>query len=285
MMIESNVIERGKYENSSLSLAPWQLRSLRENGTEITASDIKDNRLFTLFPNFKRRWKKCKETCRFRECHIEAFSPYTSDVELSHKSNVTPVETAISVSVSPPQTQVIKVESRAKIGTLDFVVYILSVLSFWFGFCPLHAAGGLKKAFKPVVSLMSRLKLISLAPRNTEERRLSTASNVVTRISSILLVTCGFLYQTHDICDQYFRYPTVTSVSANALPLTIPPKVTLEYWHPPRTGWKVSDVFKEYRNDHRVIHSKVKQGVHEEIQDTRYGRFLLYHLDVFFNKK
>src|SRR6266516_7479836 len=48
MMIESNVIERRKYENSSLSLAPWHLRSLRENGREITASDLKDNRLFKL---------------------------------------------------------------------------------------------------------------------------------------------------------------------------------------------------------------------------------------------
>src|SRR6185312_5512081 len=153
-------------------------------------------------------------------------------------------------------------------GTLDFVVYILSVLCFWFGFCPLQTAGGLKKAFKPVVSLMSRLKLISLAPLNTEERRSSKASNVVTRISSILLVTCGFLYQTHNICDEYFRYPTVTSVSAlNALPLTITPKVTLEYWHPPRTGWKVSDVFKEYPNDHEVEWSIVKQEVRGRIYE------------------
>src|SRR5207248_7760426 len=99
MMIESNVIERGKYEKSSLSLAPWHLRSLRENGKEITASDIKDNRLLTLFPNFKRRWKKCKETCRFRECHIEAFSPYSSDVERRmrwYKINEILVETDIS---------------------------------------------------------------------------------------------------------------------------------------------------------------------------------------------
>jgi len=26
-------------------------------------------------------------------------------------------------------------------------------MSFWFGFCPLHEAGGLKKALKPVISL------------------------------------------------------------------------------------------------------------------------------------
>src|SRR5437667_11444831 len=78
-----------------------------------------------------------------------------------------------------------------------------------------------------------------------------------------LFVTCGFLYQSQQICDQYFRYPTITSVSmVDALPLTFPPKITLEFWHSPKTGMIVRDFFREHPDNSWIPYSRVKKNFH-----------------------
>lgn len=51
----------------------------------------------------------------------------------------------LEVCMFPSGDHVLIVESKAKLLFLDFVVYILSCLSFWFGFCPLDLANNLYK--------------------------------------------------------------------------------------------------------------------------------------------
>jgi len=78
MIIESNVIHRNKYENSSLVLAPWYLRTLKLDGRELTSADIMDSQIVDLYPSFKQHWKMCNRTCRFRDCVVESLFPFAS---------------------------------------------------------------------------------------------------------------------------------------------------------------------------------------------------------------
>jgi hypothetical protein len=88
----------------------------------------------------------------------------------------------------------------------------------------------------------------------------SKLSRCFIRIVPYLLVTCGFVYRPRQISDQYFRYPTITSVSmVDALPLTFPPKITLEFWHPPRTGMVVRDVFRQHPDNSWIPGSALKK--------------------------
>ena len=102
-----------------------------------------------------------------------------------------------------------------KLGILDFIVYIVCVLSFWFGVCPLQVFQVLKS--KPVQDLMNKIA--------TETVIMKVKAMTLYLISLSLLALFTSL-TNHEICDnQYFRYPTITSVSMiDALPLTFPPK-------------------------------------------------------------
>src|SRR5204862_5873927 len=78
MIIESNVIHRNKYENSSLVLAPWYLRTLKLHGRELTSAHIKDSHIVDWYPSFKQHWKMCNTTCRFRDCVVQSLFPFAS---------------------------------------------------------------------------------------------------------------------------------------------------------------------------------------------------------------
>src|SRR4029079_12810968 len=127
------------------------------------------------------------------------------------------------------------------------------VLSFWFGICPLQVFEVLKN--KPLQDLMKKIFPVTFVIM----RGRAMASKLIRcsiRIVPYLLVTCGFVYQSQKICDQYFRYPTITSVSIiDALPLTFPPKITLEFWHPPRTGMIARDIFRQNPENSFVLES------------------------------
>jgi hypothetical protein len=45
----------------------------------------------------------------------------------------------MTIKVYPPRDQVVIVKSEAKQSLLDFIVYMATCLSFWFGWCPLKA--------------------------------------------------------------------------------------------------------------------------------------------------
>jgi len=69
MVLEDSVLMRDKYENSSLVLVPWKLRELEENmNIDVVLRQIKNDhisedlqrRITTMFPDYKRHWKRCK---------------------------------------------------------------------------------------------------------------------------------------------------------------------------------------------------------------------------------
>ena len=191
MIIESNVIHRNKYENSSLVLAPWYLRTLKLDGRALTSADIKDSQIVDLYPSFNQHWKMCKTTCRFRDCVIESLFPFVSQPVFW---KLPKEERIILVVVYPPHNQFIKVTSQPKLGILDLIVYIACVLSFWFGICPLQAFQELKS--KPVQNLM---KKITAMPLVIMKAMTSKLNRCFIRIVPYLLVTCGFVYQSQEL--------------------------------------------------------------------------------------
>src|SRR6185437_4509748 len=90
MMIESNVIQRSKYENSSLILIPGILRSLQDGQSRWLSIDhIKkymmlevDNstqyayalldKLRNMLPSYKTHWKSCIDFCSRPDCLKES---------------------------------------------------------------------------------------------------------------------------------------------------------------------------------------------------------------------
>src|SRR5688572_13420846 len=71
-----------------------------------------------------------------------------------------------ALRVYPPNDQVIVVESGKKYAFIDVVVYIVSCLNFWFGFCPLDS-----------------LKRMSSIWKSDEPKRIFTRRNVKRKLN------------------------------------------------------------------------------------------------------
>src|SRR5437016_2840512 len=85
MVLEDSVLMRDKFENSSLVLVPWKLRELEGNkNIDDVLREIKDDRISedlqrriaTMFPDYKRHWKICRNICRQPDCHKQSIIPY-----------------------------------------------------------------------------------------------------------------------------------------------------------------------------------------------------------------
>ena len=108
-IIESNVIPRNRYENSTLELAPWYLGTLMLDGREVTAKDINDKRISTMYQSLKGHWKECHRICRLRDCIVESLFPF---------AETTAYDTS---TLDPPLS---KEERILDIGSHDFVVLL-----------------------------------------------------------------------------------------------------------------------------------------------------------------
>src|SRR6185437_672725 len=85
MVLEDSVLMRDRYENSSLVLVPWKLRELegnmniddvlREMKNDRISEDLR-RRITTMFPDYKRLWKRCKSICSQPDCHKQSIIPY-----------------------------------------------------------------------------------------------------------------------------------------------------------------------------------------------------------------
>jgi hypothetical protein len=72
----------------------------------------------------------------------------------------------VTISVYPPNEPVMTVTHLPKLTLLDFVVYSLSCISFWFGFCPLSTPAYWKKT----VSFTDKTRTIANHLRNRLQR-------------------------------------------------------------------------------------------------------------------
>ena len=133
MVLEDSVLMRDRYENSSLVLVPWKLRELEGNMTIADVlQEIKDDRisedlrrrLTTMFPDYKRHWKRCKSICSQPDCHQQSIIPYkVLMAAVSRYGWVNRSDTSqfsiFELRVYPPNDQVIVVESREKYAYID----------------------------------------------------------------------------------------------------------------------------------------------------------------------
>src|SRR6185312_2489042 len=105
-------------------------------------SEDLQRRITTMFPDYKRHWKRCKSICSQPDCHKQSITPY--DVlmgPIPSYGRVNRSDTSqfsmFDLRVYPPNDQVIVVESRPMYALIDVIAYVVSCLYFWFGFCPL----------------------------------------------------------------------------------------------------------------------------------------------------
>lgn len=154
-VIGSNVLKRDVYKNASLIVIPWyfksfwtaeghaistdKLISLRTQYAKRNKTDYTTmlDRMIDIFPSYVNRWKYCKKTCQRPDCLTESNLPI---VQLTKgMSNESLLKTVV-IYFYPSNDLITIVTSQPKLNLLDFIVYILSCVNFWYGFCPLRVA-------------------------------------------------------------------------------------------------------------------------------------------------
>src|SRR6185503_6358422 len=98
-------------------------------------------KLADILPSYENHWTMCKSWCSQTDCYTEPLVPELifwtflnyHERKYSKISNVT-------IVIYPSKDPVITVTSTSKMDLIEFIVFILSCLSFWFGLCPLQLA-------------------------------------------------------------------------------------------------------------------------------------------------
>lgn len=147
-IFEDHVISRREYlikrqaksnstSNSShpLQLIP-QLLKYDEVDEKYIKSLVRENPnyppyLVDMFKDVKSRVAACRASCSKADCVTEHIIPLRKSAESRVESGNL---TILKIVVSPPKEPVTVVTSKDKVKLLDFIVYVLSCTSFWFGF-------------------------------------------------------------------------------------------------------------------------------------------------------
>ena len=156
MYLETNIADRDELGNSSLILIPWELKTMTENGTKLTTDHfLSDDKLRThlrrgakvskeyfkklagILPSYENHWTMCKSWCGSGDCFTESIVP--EEILSTHHGNYSEISN-VTIAIYPSKDPVITVTSMAKMDLVEFIVFILSCLSFWFGLCPLQLA-------------------------------------------------------------------------------------------------------------------------------------------------
>ena len=156
MYLVTNIADRDELGNSSLILIPWELKTMTEDGTKLTTDHFLSEdklrkhlqrstkvskeyfkKLAGILPSYENHWTKCKSSCNRADCYTESIVPElilsASHGKYSEISNLT-------IVIYSSKDPVITVTTIPKMELTDFIVFILSCLSFWFGLCPLQVA-------------------------------------------------------------------------------------------------------------------------------------------------
>lgn len=137
MIFEDHVVDRDKYMIKESSTNSSLLRPIPQNIKYLI--DKSDHSELTPFQrDLKNIINSCKRVCSHADCHTDYITPFSKNMNHASqgKFNTSNIRIGILLSREP----VIVVDTKAKLHLLDLVVYILSCLSFWFGFCPLQAS-------------------------------------------------------------------------------------------------------------------------------------------------
>lgn len=230
-----HVVDRDKYliRNNSSNSSSW-LRLMtgsleyydREYALNLTKSNHTRRNLRYLdgkVDNITKRIKYCNDYCSRPDCETEYVIPLLLSINLydeGHKFSV------VNVTLGIPREPVIVVRRNEWWSLMDFIVFSLSCINFWFGWCPLHST---------VINA-------NHVARNSIGNFISSffigLSRIISRLFKFwrtfinIFAIAGFLFNSWHICDEYFKYPTLTSVSVvDALPVsTIPQVVVCTPW-------------------------------------------------------
>jgi hypothetical protein len=168
-IVENNVIPREKYGNSSLRVLHWMFRDLKgdnitvtENALRFEINRTKDATFrevlktwANLHPAYEKHHNHCKSLCGRQDCKRESLVPKVLLTRVGEKHS--PKLKYLIIRVYPSDDETVIVTSQPQLTTLDLIVYILSTVSFWFGFCPLSMSDGLLSFKSSTINITSRL--------------------------------------------------------------------------------------------------------------------------------
>lgn len=176
LIFEDHVVERDKFlknnsTNGSIEFIPYNYKTpgfttvkelkkmakdfykkyeANKNNDSELAYEYKDDSVYyeslaKVYPGLRRRIGRCQMSCSQPDCYTEYITP--SFIWMDNADFETdPEGYEIDLHLHPPKEPTVVVTSKEKLILLDFVVYILSCLSFWFGFCPLSFANSLSSS-------------------------------------------------------------------------------------------------------------------------------------------
>lgn len=137
-VLASNVLRKDILENSSLVVLPWYMKSLWmedmslisvDNDTDFTEMMGKINQIL---PSYQNHWKSCKAKCRRPDCITESTFPFVPSIVREDGQGLT----TVILAMLPPMDQITIVSSQPKNQLVDWIIYILSCVNFWYGFTP-----------------------------------------------------------------------------------------------------------------------------------------------------
>lgn len=160
LMIESNVIKRSKYENSSLKMIPGFFRTMRDSKFEISSEYLREHKdklvnttlnsnvtfvdkMIDIFSCYKKHWKSCMTLCQRQDCIKESHVTIVQTVV--GNGNTSSKLREFGIMLHSPNDQTTIVTSQPQINFVEFLTQIISCVSFWFGFCPLHIVDWIKR--------------------------------------------------------------------------------------------------------------------------------------------
>lgn len=124
------------------------------------------------YTQIKRVQIDCYDLCRRSDCDLELVVPipiektqFNSIEDKNSSSNHSRRLELLTIVVKPSAKPLMIVTSRPKIEVLDFIVFILSVVSFWTGFDPLILAESSK-----MVKIRKKFRIRSRKKRQSEKR-------------------------------------------------------------------------------------------------------------------
>lgn len=130
--------------------------------------------LATMHADVKRAINHCEEiSCPNPDCETEYVIPATiRTTREPHEKKSSII--SLRVGLFPAREPVIIVTSSEKLMFIDYIVYLLSCLSFWFGFCPLSMSDWRSREWKDSVnSYMKKMRLAMITQLQITNVRLN----------------------------------------------------------------------------------------------------------------
>lgn len=133
-----NCVIREEYENSSLSLIPF---FVDDEENPLKEEEISES-VRPIYREYRKIRQDCQRDCNRPECWLESVTP--KEMQITHFEEGKQVDTFV-ITLHPPNQPVVVIRSTPKVALIDFLIYVGSCLSFWYGFCPLNVVDTIQR--------------------------------------------------------------------------------------------------------------------------------------------